>query len=104
VRRPSIRLSLAAAIDILEQTDWYEHASGTRLATRWENAVTSTLLRIRKRPLSGSPCSFSLQELRNIRRMPITGFPKHLVFYRYKSGEIEVLRIVHGARDLENLF
>jgi toxin ParE1/3/4 len=100
----AIRLSLAAAIDILEQTDWYEHSSGMRLASRWEKAVTAALLRIQKHPQSGSPCNFSSEELRNIRFISIAGFPKHLAFYRYRSDKIEVLRIVHGARDLESLF
>lgn len=38
------------------------------------------------------------------RRVAVTGFPKHLVFYQSRGDEIVVLRIVHGARDLESLF
>jgi len=29
---------------------------------------------------------------------------KHLLFYRIRGAEVLVLRIVHGARDLEKLF
>ncbi len=36
--------------------------------------------------------------------MPISRFPKHLVFYRVENREILILRVVHGARDLESLF
>ena len=32
------------------------------------------------------------------------GFPKHLIFYRISENEIEVIRVIHGARDIENLF
>jgi len=28
----------------------------------------------------------------------------HLIFYQLQHGEILVLRVVHGARDLESLF
>ncbi len=28
----------------------------------------------------------------------------HLVFYQFEEGEMRVLRVVHGARDLEALF
>lgn len=34
----------------------------------------------------------------------IPKFPRHLLFYRFERGEVFVLRIVHGARDLEDLF
>jgi plasmid stabilization system protein ParE len=36
--------------------------------------------------------------------MSISGFPKHLLFYRFDAKEVFVLRVVHGARDLERLF
>ncbi len=38
------------------------------------------------------------------RRMPVAGFAKHLIFYQSSERKILVLRVVHGARDLESLF
>lgn len=32
------------------------------------------------------------------------GFPKHLIFYRNVAQGIEIIRLVHGASDIENLF
>ncbi len=32
------------------------------------------------------------------------GFRKHLVFYRPLSNGAEIVRVIHGARDLERLF
>lgn len=98
-----LSISDAAVADILEQADWYEVQSGKPLAARWEKAVTAAILRIVKGPQSGTPCSFQSPELRNVRRVAITGFSKHLIFYRFADREIVVLRIVHGARDLERL-
>jgi len=74
------------------------------LAERWENAVTSAVSRVIKNPASGAPCKFRSAELRNVKRTTIRGFPKHLLFYRIRGAEVLVLRIVHGARDLEKLF
>ena len=96
-------LSDAATADILEQSDWYIAQSGAALANRWEKAVTSAVLRVVNRPAAGAPCSFSHSELLDIRRTAITGFPKHLIFYRFSEGTVFVLRVVHGARDLERL-
>jgi toxin ParE1/3/4 len=103
VRRSVVRLSDLALSDILEQFDWYEHSSGQHLAKRWETAVTSALLRIERNPQSGGPCHFDAPELQRLRRMAITRFPRHLIFDRVKGGEISVLRVIHGARDLEHL-
>jgi toxin ParE1/3/4 len=104
VKAPHLTLSDAAVADILEQSEWYEKQAGEKLAKRWEKAVTSTLLRISRGPRTGSPCKFKSTELRGTRRAPIRGFPRHLDFYLFYPEEIVVLRIVHGARDLESLF
>ncbi|PYU38973.1 MAG: hypothetical protein DMG53_25370 [Acidobacteria bacterium] len=90
--------------DILEQSDWYETQADRSLAQRWKEAVTATLLRIAQRPRIGSRCSFTADELRGTRRMPVADFAKHLVFYQSRERKILVLRGLHGARDLESLF
>jgi toxin ParE1/3/4 len=103
VRKRQIVLSDAAVVDILEQADWYLAQSGEALASRWEKAVTAALLRVVSRPMVGTPCVFRSPELRDVRRTTISGFAKHLLFYRFSEGEIFILRVVHGARDLERL-
>ena len=103
MNRVELRLTDAAVSDIQEQADWYEQRSGHALARRWENEVTAALIRIEKNPRSGAKCGFSADELQGIRRMPITGFPRHLIFCRAEEKEIRILRVVHGARDLECL-
>jgi len=99
-----LHLSEAAAVDINEQADWYEEKSDGKLAERWSKAVTSAVLRIVKNPRSGTPCRFSPKDLHSIRRVRISGFPKHLIFYRVVNNHVLILRILHGARDLESLF
>jgi plasmid stabilization system protein ParE len=39
-----------------------------------------------------------------LRKTLIAGFPKHLLFYRFDEQEVFVVRVIHGARDLERLF
>ena len=38
--------------------------------------------------------------LQGVRRFRVAGFPNHLIFYREIEGGIEVVRVLHGARDL----
>jgi len=104
VKKARLVLSDVAVADILEQADWYAAQSGEALAKRWETAVTAAILRVVARPAAGTVCKFRSLELGGVRRTMIQDFPKHLLFYRVDRGKIFVLRVVHGARDLERLF
>lgn len=103
MRKNRLVLSDAAAADIVEQADWYQRQSGPALAERWENAATSAITRVVSRPAVGTPCEFRSRELRTLRRANIPGFRKHLLFYTFDSEEVFIIRVVHGARDLEQL-
>jgi len=103
MNRAALRLTDVAVSDIQDQADWYEQRSGHVLTRRWESQITAALIRIEKNPRSGAKCGFSADELQGIRRMPIAGFPRHLIFYRAEEEEIRILRVVHGARDLESV-
>jgi len=104
VKKRRLVLSDAAIADILEQSDWYVAQSGPPLAQRWEKAVTSAISLIVDHPAAGARCSFRALELHDVKRTTVRGFPRHLLFYRYDEEEIFILRVVHGARDLERLF
>ncbi len=102
--RSRVTLSEAAVSDILDQSDWYRVQSGLKLARRWEQAVSNAIVRISRNPRIGANCSFKAAELRDVRRTTIQKFPKHLLFYHVQDDQIVVLRVIHGARDLESLF
>jgi toxin ParE1/3/4 len=104
VKKRRLVFSDAAMTDILEQADWYAAQSGSRLARRWQKAVTSAVSLAASRPAAGTRCAFRSPLLEGTRRLRIPGFPKHLLFYRFDDAEVFVLRVVHGARDLERLF
>lgn len=42
--------------------------------------------------------------LRGLRLWVITEFPNYLMFYRQREGQIEIVRVLHGARDLSSIF
>jgi toxin ParE1/3/4 len=104
VKNYTLAVSDTAVADILDQCDWYTHQSGTKLAKKWERAVSDSLIKLTKNPQSGALCKFKAEEIRDVRRTPIPGFPKHLIFYTIDAQAILVLRVAHGARDLESLF
>ncbi len=59
---------------------------------------------VAKLPLIGSPREFRSSRLRNIRVWPVKGFEYYLIFYRPTDDGIEVLRVLHGKRDIEEVF
>lgn len=56
-------------------------------------------------PESGIQIFVTKPELQGIRRFPVTdGFEKILLFYFPLQDGIDLVRVVHGNRDLERLF
>lgn len=47
---------------------------------------------------------FSAPRFTGIRFIPASDYPNYLLFYREGTEEVEILRILHGARNLPPLF
>jgi plasmid stabilization system protein ParE len=39
-----------------------------------------------------------------MRSFVITDFPNYVIFYRVKGKAVEIVRVLHGARDIDSLF
>jgi toxin ParE1/3/4 len=48
-------------------------------------------------------CSFRRPALRRLRRWPVKGFDNWLVFYLPRRNGVEIVPLIHGARDIESL-
>ena len=70
-------------------------------ALRFLENTESTLRDLAASPKVGSQLKLDHSELANLRFRRVKGFPNHLVFYLEHADAIEVLRILHGARDLD---
>lgn len=55
-------------------------------------------------PELGRVREFSQRELAGLRSFVITDFPNYVIFYRVKGKGVEIVRVLHGARDIERLF
>jgi toxin ParE1/3/4 len=69
-------------------------------ALRFLDAVQKTFDLIGEQPGIGSPRYAHLPMLEGLRVWAIFGFENHLVFYIERPGYIDVLRVLHGARDI----
>lgn len=57
-----------------------------------------------KHPELGRSRRYSNKKLAGIRSFVITDFPNYVIFYRPVSGGVEIVRVLHGARDIDALF
>ena len=64
------------------------------------SAYSTTLV---STPDIGRPYASSHSRLRDVRAISIGRFRNYLIFYRRKADEVEVLRVLHGARDIRSI-
>jgi len=92
------------ALSDVEESAVFFGADDPAVALRFLEAVEVTLRLLVVHPELGHARTFERSDLAGLRSFPVKGFDKHLVFYRPTRQGIEVLRILHGARDLGPLF
>jgi toxin ParE1/3/4 len=73
-------------------------------AVRFYRAAYATFEQLAPMPLVGGPCEFRNPEAAELGVWPVRGFRNHLIFYRPLSNGIDVVRVLHAARDLESIF
>lgn len=73
-------------------------------ANRFIDAVRATEYMLLANPHMGAPRDFDHPLLAGIRFHLVRGFRKYLVFYLPLPDGIEVVRVLHGSRDVEALF
>lgn len=100
-RRTVLRHSARA--DLVEQAEWLRERDAPA-AARFRDAALATLDRLARYPLIGRRCESAPSSLAGLRSWPVRGFESILVFYRPVGGGIDVVRVLHRARDLPGEF
>jgi toxin ParE1/3/4 len=99
----AIERGAAARRDLLDVFVYIGRKSAPS-ARRFLIQAESTFRRLAASPSIGTRYDPDSPALADLRYFPIARFPKYLVFYRPTADGIDVVRVVHGARDLEALF
>jgi toxin ParE1/3/4 len=83
----------------------YEHigADSPKAAERLLDAVEHAIALLLDRPLAGRAREFRSARAPGIRSWVVDGFEAYLIFYRPLPTGIEIVRFVHGARDVPSL-
>jgi toxin ParE1/3/4 len=101
-----VKLSLVvhprAELDLIECFEYLAQHSPSA-ARRFLDATEASLATINQRPGDGYRYFNDRRPKEDWRYVRLPGFKKHLVIYRITETEVEVVRIVHGSRDLESI-
>ena len=93
----------AATRDVEQSSLFYLLEGGEPLSLRFEEAVCDTYRWLLENPCAGSPRPSLSPRLSGLRMWQVRGFETHLVFYRATDDGIEVVRVLHGARDVPGI-
>lgn len=75
----------------------------SRLGERFLSAVEQAFVQLGEVPEIGQVEDVLAERAVGIRRWHIPEFRNYLIFYRISDSHLEIIRILHGARDLEPL-
>jgi toxin ParE1/3/4 len=70
-------------------------------ANRFLDAVDKDVRRLADMPGLGARRTFRRKKLKGLRSLPVSGFLNYLIFYRVQASEVQLFRLIHGARQLE---
>src|SRR5271165_6510859 len=85
--------------DLVDIFRYHAREAGLRVSQRFFAQTEATFARLAGMPGIGTPYEHDHPSLSDLRFFPISRFRKYLVFYRSVADGIEVVRVLHGARD-----
>ncbi|CAN5207675.1 hypothetical protein BH10PLA2_BH10PLA2_10910 [soil metagenome] len=98
IKRPAAYHNIEEIVSYLRKT------AGSTRARRFLDQVQVTLDQIAEQPLSGTLWDSPKPGLQNLRVRVIPGFRNYVLFYIPGDRSVELLHILHGARDIAAIF
>lgn len=100
---PELTVRATARREIKAHGVYLEKHASAEVADGFLAAVKSTFEDLARMPRMGVLCGFRRPSARHLRRWPVKEFENWLIFYQAKHDGIEVVHLMHGARDIETL-
>ena len=100
---PGYHVLPAADADLDHQADYLAREASLDTALRFYDAARTTFEKMAQTPNIGQKRESPNPRLEGLRVWRIEGFERHLIFYRPGDDGIEIVRILHGARDIDSV-
>ena len=95
-----VRKAPQALADLAAAADYLAREASAHTAERFLSAAESSIVDLARMPGIGALWESPLTSVQGVRTWPIKKFRKWIVFYREFDGNLEILRVLHGARNL----
>ena len=92
-----------AEIDLIGYYAYLCEYAGTATAVRFLAAVEKTLELVARSPGIGGPCEIDNRRLIGLRSIAVSKFKHYLLFYHAFEDRIELVRVLHSARDIQGI-
>jgi toxin ParE1/3/4 len=92
-----------ATQDLRQQANYILINGSAATAEQFLELAEATFDRILTVPRIGKSLEFLSDRMGEVRQWRIKNFQDYLVFYRLQEDRVEILRVLHGARDLGNI-
>ncbi|HAZ44874.1 MAG TPA: type II toxin-antitoxin system RelE/ParE family toxin [Cyanobacteria bacterium UBA11369] len=89
--------------DLRQQAEYILLNGNADAAVRFLSAAETTFAQLATMPRIGKVTQLVLSRLGEVRQWRIREFEEHLIFYRIQETTIEILRVLHGSRDLADV-
>ena len=93
-----------ATLDVENQGGYYAIHFGMETTHRFIQAAHETYALLARYPKIGWAPRFGLRTMKVLRVFRVNGFAPMLILYRPLENGVEILRVVHGSRNLRALF
>ena len=92
------------AIEDIERCAGYlEETATPKVALRFRSAIVEAISQIEAMPGAGSPRKVDNRRLSGLRMWIVPRFQNYLLFYLTPSGGAEIVRLFHGAQDVNGI-
>jgi toxin ParE1/3/4 len=94
----------AAKDDVIRQFRYYLlELHLPEIAVRFRNAVMQTIRSLCQRPRVGALYTSNNPQRQGLRSWPVRGFEALRIYYLVDRGVIEIVRVLHGKRDVKGV-
>ena len=73
------------------------------MAVRFRDAVRLTVQSLLRHPLIGPRFHSNIPQLQDLRMWPVAGFEAIRIYYLLEKDTLNVIRILHGKRDVKRI-
>jgi toxin ParE1/3/4 len=92
-----------ATQDLRLQANYILMNGSVDAAERFLSAAETTFAQLTKNPRMGKVTQLVVPRFGEVRQWRIKDFKEYLILYQVQEDVVEILRVLHGARDLDNL-